>query len=172
MGLEHVYSVDDELPPEFNWLDAQGERDIDKAIDHICEVLEQGIWPLTLICSRMTPRIPKGTIDAWRARSEERAQRLDGAFDIGMDRMAVRIKLTARGVDGHSTKNHKRDRLVIITHEKLLGKWDRRYRDRLMHENDPENPMPSPTFVLQPVKSLQEIERTSAPKPEGNSEDA
>ena len=69
-----------------------------------------------------------------------------------------------QGVQGFTTGELKRDRLLIDTQEKLLAKWDRRYRERLVHENDAENPMPVPTFVLQPVKSLQDIEK-SKPSP-------
>jgi hypothetical protein len=48
-----------------------------------------------------------------------------------------------------------RSRLRVDTRLKLLAKWDpKRYGERIQHANDPDNPMPAPQFVVQPVKGL------------------
>lgn len=155
-----------ELPPIFEW-----GTDWDKAIEHICTELKKGLWPQSTICDRMVPRIPKSTLLKQRGRNEEHARMIDDAFDIGKDQLAASMILCAQGVHGFTTGELKRDRLLIDTQEKLLAKWDRRYRERLVHENDAENPMPVPTFVLQPVKSLQEIEKTKPSPAEATPDD-
>jgi hypothetical protein len=143
-----------DAPAEFEW-----KGDKQAAIDHICGELSRGGWPLSIIRANMVPPIPKQTLTDWRAKNETWAKAIDDAFETGMDRMAVSWRLATYGVEGHTTGSVERDKLVAWTADKLLAKWDRRYRERMVHENDPDNPAPSPTFVLQPVKSLQEIEQ-------------
>lgn len=35
----------------------------------------------------------------------------------------------------------------------MLGKMSRRYADKTVHSNDPDNPMPVPSFTINPIKS-------------------
>lgn len=124
------------------------------AIDHLCEKLEEGLQSANTIMADMTPRLSKQTLHRWRAADEDIGRRIDEAFEIGCDRMAENGQKVADGVTGFSSKNVKRDRLKLFWMEKQLQVRNTRYRHRTVHQNDPDNPMPSmaPQFIIQPVQ--------------------
>ena len=79
------------------------------------------------------------------------------ARDLGYDAIATRTRKTARGKleceGGDSSGDVQRDKLIIETDLKLLAKWDpRRYGDKTLHGNDPENPLPAPQFIINPIQ--------------------
>lgn len=160
-----VYTVEE--PAAFAW-----NGDKQAAIDHICRELSKGGWPLSVIRSRMVPPIPKRTLGGWRANNEEWAEAIDDAFETGSDNLAARMRMMSLGATGHTTGSVERDKLACWTADKLLSKWDKRYRERQVHENDPDNPAPPPMFVLQPVKSLHEIEKVPGIQPAPQADEA
>lgn len=95
--------------------------------------------------------IPVETVRDWRKTDPAIAAQFDEARDRGYDAIAHRTRATARG-NGDSTKDVQRDKLIIDTDLKLLAKWDpRRYGDKMQHSNDPDNPLPAPQFIIQPI---------------------
>jgi hypothetical protein len=123
--------------------------------DAICERMAQG-EPLAVICRDPAIPITKRTFDLWCAARKELAEAKGDARDDGADSIAQRARLTARGKGpndgGESTGDVQRDKLIIDTDLKLLAKWDKRYADKTMHGNDPENPLPAPQFIINPVQ--------------------
>lgn len=123
--------------------------DRDVVVPKICARLATG-EPLTVICRDMGVSVR--TVNDWRKVDAEIAAQFDEARDLGFDFIARRSRETARG-KGDSTKDVQRDKLIIETDLKLLAKWDpRRYGDKMQHSNDPENPLPAPQFIIQPVR--------------------
>lgn len=125
--------------------------DRSKIVDRICKALVTG-KPMSLAC-RAIP-IPVRTVNQWREDDVEIANRLDDAFDEGMDTLAWRMRMTARGKKakqgGDSTGETDRDKLIIYTEEKLLANWSTRYSRRVTLAGDPKNPlMPPPTQMTE-----------------------
>lgn len=122
----------------------------------ICERLAQG-EPMTVICRDLG--VPVKTVNDWRLADAEIRAQFDEARDLGHDAIAVRMRLTARGKGpkhgGDSTGDVQRDKLIIDTDDKLLRKWDpRRYGEKVQLGNDPDNPLPAPQFIIQPVRPV------------------
>ncbi|MGA0588084.1 hypothetical protein ACO2Q2_13285 [Dyella sp. KRB-257] len=122
-----------------------------KIVDRICKDLING-KPMTIAC-RAIP-IPVRTVNQWREDDIEIANQLDDAFDEGMDSLAWRMRMTARGKKakqgGDSTGDTDRDKLIIYTEEKLLANWSTRYSRRVTLSGDPKNPlMPPPTQMTE-----------------------
>lgn len=120
-------------------------------VKKICAQLLTG-KAMALVCRELD--IPVRTVNQWRQDDEEIANRFDEAFNAGMDAIAWRMRMTARGKTakqgGDSTGDIERDRLIIHTDEKLLAKWDNRYGNRLALANDPKNPLlPPPTQLTE-----------------------
>lgn len=125
------------------------KHDRAKLTKAICERLAQGD-PMTVICRDMG--VPVKTVNDWRLADAEIRAQFDEARDLGHDSIAVRMRETARG-KGDSTGDVQRDKLIIDTDDKLLRKWDpRRYGEKVQHGNDPDNPLPAPQFIIQPVR--------------------
>lgn len=103
----------------------------------ICEDLAQGI-PLEEICRRPGMPTPRQVHD-WKRADPEIAAHFAHAREVGMDAIAERLRLTARGRGpedgGDSTGDVTRDKLIVETDLKLLAKWSPRYADRLAHTN-------------------------------------
>lgn len=140
-----------------------------KVMDYVCGEIEKGYSTMAVILADLTPeqlesfamdgskptRFIRENLDRWRREDPEMQQRMDEAFIIGHDRIALRTRKTARGKKaaegGDSTGNVERDKVIIATDLKLLEYWSIHYRRRLMHSNDPDNPLPAPVFLIQPV---------------------
>lgn len=74
-------------------------------------------------------------VHVWKHTNPEFLRRYLMARDIGYDVIAERARGTARGirdgVNGESTGEWQRDRLIVETDLKLLAKWSKRYSDRV-----------------------------------------
>lgn len=128
------------------------EKDQERAVTHVCTVLAQGGCPLSVILFHMVPRIPWVTFWGWQQRNPDFQERVKEAMDIGNDASAEIIRRTAAGLHGFSSGDVRRDRLMIATDLDLLARRDKRYRQRQVHENDVDNPIPAATFVVNPVQ--------------------
>ena len=89
--------------------------------------------PLAIICREEGMPDPS-TIWDWAQKSETIAQDIAGAREIGHDAIAANTRLTAKGVEGYSSGDVQRDKLIVETDLKLLAKWDKRYGERTTHE--------------------------------------
>lgn len=70
------------------------------------------------------------TMYYWLAHEPDLMKRYEAARDLGFDAIASNSRLVSRGVEGFSSGCPKRDRLIVETDLKLLGKWSQRYADR------------------------------------------
>ena len=104
-----------------------------KIATQVVSYLKDGV-PLTQICER--PEMPTDeTIRNWAKADESFALDIAHAREVGYDKIAARTRLTAQGVEGHSSGDVQRDKLIVDTDLKLLAKWDpKRYGDRTTHE--------------------------------------
>ena len=151
---------------------APRKHDRDALVPIICARLATG-EPHTVILRDLGLKVR--TVNDWRAQDESIAAQFDEARELGYDAIAaqcVNIADTPQlGVieklelvtdkDGGSkmvvTERRNEDmlghrKLQIETRLKLLAKWDpRRYGDKVQHSNDPDNPLPAPQFIIQPV---------------------
>jgi hypothetical protein len=147
----------------------------------ICSRLATGEM-MTAICRDIG--VPVKTVNDWRLQDAEIRAKFDEARDLGYDAIAedclfiadtpelgVIEKLERVPVgDGEGagsfqmvvTERRQEDmlghrKLRIDTRLKLLSKWDpRRYGDKMQLSNDPDNPLPAPQFIIQPVKAVDE----------------
>lgn len=113
-------------------------------IDAVIEGVSRGT-PLTQLCRGHG--IGRSSWYRWLEDDAELAGHFARARVTGFDAIADRLRLTARGLDedagGESTKDVQRDKLIIETDLKLLAKWDpKRYGERQLLGNDPDNPLP------------------------------
>jgi len=110
----------------------------------LCEGLKEGT-PLTVVCDRIG--LDVSTHKLWRSKNVDFANRIDAAFELGIDAIAHRSRLTARGKKedegGESTGSVDRDKLVIWHDLKLIQMWDTRYKKTVLLGNDPQNPLTS-----------------------------
>jgi hypothetical protein len=89
--------------------------------------------PLTIICQDAAMPCDD-TVRAWTKIDPDFSRDIAGARDAGFDRIATRIRETARE-RGDSTGDVQRDKLIIETDLKLLAKWDpKRYGERMATE--------------------------------------
>jgi hypothetical protein len=148
--------------------------DRDVFVPKICARLATGKEPMTVVCEKLG--VPVRTVNDWRKADAEIAAQFDEARDLGIDAIAHDalviadtpqlgvIEKSERVVDKHGrsrmvvTERRQEDmlghrKLQVETRLKLLAKWDpRRYGDKMQHSNDPENPLPAPQFIIQPVR--------------------
>lgn len=139
----------------------------------ITEGLSEG-RPLTEICREgkaNNPSFPAPrTVRDWEAKMPEVAAAIARAREIGeyalaeecleiaddsrndwMDRKAEEGDEKALQYNGEHVQRCK---LRIETRLKLLAKFNpKRWGDRVQHANDPDNPLPAPTFIIQPVST-------------------
>ena len=156
---------------------ARREYDRGDLVPIICTRLATG-EPYTVILRDLGLKVR--TVNQWRQDDQEIAAQFDEARDLGYDAIAaqcVNIADTPQlGVieklelitdkDGGSkmvvTERRNEDmlghrKLQIETRLKLLAKWDpRRYGDKVQHSNDPDNPLPAPQFIIQPIATKAE----------------
>lgn len=128
-------------------------------IDAICERLARGEG-LTVICrDKGMPHF--SVIYRWRKDDPELDAKLDLARKIGFDAIAESCIDIADAADEYKSRDSafakirdpQRDKLRVWTRLQLLAKWDpKRYGERMQHANDPDNPLPAPQFIIQPVK--------------------
>lgn len=87
--------------------------------------------PLAIIC-RDDHMPARQKVYEWAAADPAFSGHIARARIDGHDMIAARAMYTARGdaVNGESTGDIQRDKLIIDTDLKLLAKWDSRYRDR------------------------------------------
>ena len=134
---------------------AKPKYDRAKVVAAICKVLITG-KPMSLACRKIP--IPVRTVSQWREDDVEIANKLDDAFDEGIDALAWRNRMTARGKTakqgGDSTGDVDRDKLIIYTDEKLLANWSTRYSRRVTLAGDPKNPLLPPPAQLTEAQLL------------------
>lgn len=107
-------------------------------VTDLLESIANGV-PLTQ-WSRIPGNPSLVTVHRWVTENEVHRRQYQAAREIGFDVIADRARCTARGYDeqlgGDSTKDWQRDRLIIDTDLKLLGKWaPRKYGDRVEVEH-------------------------------------
>lgn len=112
----------------------------DAMVKEICEGLSDGI-PLAEICRRDGMPHPS-TVRRWARENEELSLAIACAREDGEEVIAANARLTARGVDGYSTGDVQRDKLVIDTDLKLLAKWNpKKWGDSMKLQGDEEHPI-------------------------------
>lgn len=140
----------------------------------ICDRLATGREPMSVICASLG--VPVKTVNDWRLADPEIRRQFDDARDLGYDAIAhdiLRIADTPQlGViekiepvlqkNGRTkmvvTERRNEDmlghrKLQVETRMKLLAKWDpRRYGEKVQLGSDPDNPLPAPQFIIQPVR--------------------
>lgn len=141
-------------------------------LDSICERIGEG-EPLAQICrGEGMPRL--STVYDWLEADPEFSGRFARARVAGYDMIAQdALRIADTPVEGVIEKlepnpasetgelrvvERRREdmlghrKLQVDTRLKLLAKWDpKRYGERIQHANDPDNPLPAPQFVVQPV---------------------
>lgn len=153
----------------------------DEIVDSILEQIGEGT-PLAEVCRQDgMPRLR--TVYDWLERDEPLSALFARARKAGYDMIAVdALRIADTPVDGHIeeyeerevedpadktkkvrqmvlTKRRREDmlqhrKLQVETRLKLLAKWDgSRYGERIQHANDPDNPMPAPQFIVEPVRA-------------------
>jgi hypothetical protein len=142
-----------------------------KVVDAICERLAQGEG-LTVIC-RDDDMPNFSQVYKWRKADAELGKKLDEARAVGFDVIAESCIEIADATDNYRSRDSiplskgrkdrdgrvlqirdpQRDKLRVWTRMQLLAKWDpKRYGERMQHANDPDNPLPAPQFIINPVK--------------------
>lgn len=106
--------------------------------EDLLESIANGV-PMTQWC-RVPGNPAANTVHRWVAENEVNKRRYKAAREIGFDVIADRCRATARGYTelegGDSAGDWQRDRLIIDTDLKLLGKWaPRQYGDRVEVEH-------------------------------------
>ncbi len=101
----------------------------------VCELLSQGITLEEI--GRMDGMPKANTLHEWknpRAKSglipDSVAEDIARAREIGYDIIASRLRLVAAGIEGHTSNDVQRDKLIIDTDLKLLAKWTKKYSDK------------------------------------------
>lgn len=134
-------------------------------LEEICERLSTG-EPEAVICR--DEHMPAArTVRDWKLSMPDVAAAIARAREAGEDAIAADCLLIADDATGDYRLGEKgllvdhdhiqRSKLRIETRLKLLAKWNpKRWGERIQHASDPDNPMPAPQFIVQPV----------APKPE------
>jgi hypothetical protein len=123
----------------------------DKIAAEICERIGNG-EPLAQIC-RDEGMPPLRTVYGWQAEREDFSASIARAREAGFDQIALdamniadetsRDTVREDGKERPNTEWITRSRLRVETRLKLLAKWDpKRYGDRQLIGNDPDNPMP------------------------------
>jgi hypothetical protein len=98
----------------------------------IADYVSDGI-PLVDACR--TVGVGYRTAYDWIARSPRFAEMMEAARETGYDVIAAGVRRVARGEEGYSTGDVKRDKLVAEMDMKLLSKWHpKRYGDKLQVE--------------------------------------
>lgn len=113
----------------------------------ICDNLAEGT-PLAEICREDGMPHPS-TVRRWARTNEALSLAIADAREDGEDRITANIRRTAKGDAGFSTNDVQRDKLIIETDLKLLAKWNpKKYGDKTVLSNDPENPLPPSTVTV------------------------
>jgi terminase small subunit-like protein len=68
------------------------------------------------------------TVWTWEKDKPELSERIARARQVGADLIASRSRRVAYGEPGYSTGDVQRDRMAVDNDQKLLEKWDPRYR--------------------------------------------
>jgi hypothetical protein len=135
-------------PDAFEWTEPA------QVIDWVCQQLETGRYTLNMIRSALVPRIARQTLVNWRLKNPEWGERIDDSFEIGIDAAMATNLLIAEGAEGYSKGNTRRDKLIMAARTQLAEKWDRRrYGPRQTLENDQDNPVLPPQFIVQGVEA-------------------
>jgi hypothetical protein len=118
-----------------------------KVVDAICERLAQGEG-LTVIC-RDADMPNFSQVYRWRKADATLGVKLDEARAVGFDILAEGcIDIADDKKDDPASR-----KVRVWTRLQLLAKWDpKRYGERVQHANDPDNPLPAPQFIINPVK--------------------
>lgn len=116
----------------------------DELLEEIAHRLSQG-EPLEQICR--DDHMPTST--AVRDWMDGKVKTVDAnkvtfaiarAREAGEDAIACNARLVARGVEGHSSGDVQRDKLIIDTDLKLLAKWNpKRYGERHIVQGDKDS---------------------------------
>jgi hypothetical protein len=107
-------------------------------IERIIEAVSNGTPLAEVLREKWAPH--HSTFYDWLNNDPDLDRRFARAREIGHDVIAANARNVARGKRG-SSKDVKRDRLIVDTDLKLLEKWDRRYRPAQVLAGDPEAPL-------------------------------
>lgn len=103
----------------------------------VCELLSQGITLEEI--GRMEDMPSANTLHDWKSPNnnirpnnipDSVASDIARAREIGYDAIASRLRLVAAAVEGHTSNDVQRDKLIIETDLKLLAKWTKKYADK------------------------------------------
>ena len=100
----------------------------DEVIDRIIEAVSDGTPLAEVLREDWAPH--HSSFYQWLNDDPELDRRFEQARQAGHDLIAANIRHVARGGRG-SSKDVKRDRLIVDSDMKLLEKWDRRYGQRI-----------------------------------------
>lgn len=132
----------------------------EKVVEAICERLSKG-EPLAQIC-RDEGMPAYRTVRDWEDVHDGVSAAIARAREAGEDALAADCLTIADDATGDfrmgerglmvDSDHIQRSKLRIDTRLKLLAKWNpRKWGDRVQHANDPNDPMPAPQFIVQPV---------------------
>lgn len=106
-------------------------------VTKVCELLSLGITLEEI--GRMEDMPAANTLHDWKSPNENIrpsnipdsvASDIARARDVGYDVIASRLRLVAAGIEGHTSNDVQRDKLIIETDLKLLAKWTKKYSDK------------------------------------------
>jgi len=169
---------------------AERKYDRAKITRAICDRLATGKEPMTVICASLG--VPVKTVNDWRLSDDAIRAQFDDARDLGYDAIAHdalhiadtpllgvieklepvkqrngRTKLVVTERRNEDMLGHRK--LQVETRLKLLAKWDpRRYGDKVQLGNDPDNPLPAPQFIIQPVRPADSGAAAEIPRDEAD----
>ncbi len=106
----------------------------------VCELLSKGITLEEI--GRMDDMPSANTLHDWKNENqrpecvpESVSKDIARAREIGYDVIASRLRLVAAGIEGHTSNDVQRDKLIIETDLKLLAKWTKKYSDKQQIEH-------------------------------------
>ncbi|HEU4982041.1 MAG TPA: hypothetical protein VFT88_05110 [Acidobacteriaceae bacterium] len=121
-------------------------------IERICARLATG-EPLTQICRGRAMPTPR-SVRTWMREHEWVALAIAHAREIGFDAIAEDC-IEIADAKRRTKADPQRDKLRVWTRLQLLAKWDpKRYGEKVQHGNDPDNPLPAPQFIINPIKPV------------------
>jgi len=109
-----------------------------EVVERVCEYLCQGITLEEI--GRMDDMPSANTLHDWKSPNpsikpnivpDSVASDIARARDVGYDVIASRLRLVAAGIEGHTSNDVQRDKLIIETDLKLLAKWTKKYSDSI-----------------------------------------
>lgn len=146
--------------------------DRDVVVPHICKLIGQGGTTMNIILAELDPPMDRHTLKNWRRDDPAIARAIDDAFELGIDRIAMKLLPTMRGKTeaegGMSTGKVDRDNLIMKHTQWMLERLDNRYNRAVKLANDPANPLtPTKAPVDMTEAELLEIASRAQPPSDG-----